>query len=46
MPTFKFEAKTLGLNEKIKTYDTVGHEHPREIKIEIVEFFREAYNNN
>ncbi len=28
MLTFKFESKTLRVNEKIKTYDKLGHEHP------------------
>jgi len=33
---------SLNVNANILTYQDVGHEHPEEIKQEIVQFFREA----
>lgn len=38
--------KTLGVNAKIKTFDKVGHKHPKEIKKEIVDFFEVVCNKN
>ncbi len=34
------------VNAIIKTYDQTGHEHPTEIKNEVVDFFRACINNN
>ena len=34
------------VNAVIKTYDKTGHQHPVEIKTEILEFFKECINSN
>jgi hypothetical protein len=33
---------SLGINATIKTFEGIGHEHPENVKNEVVEFFREV----
>lgn len=35
---------SLGINATFKTYEGIGHEHPENVKDDIVEFFREVLN--
>jgi hypothetical protein len=37
---------SLEIDATIKTYEGIGHEHPENVKNEVVEFFREVLNEN